>query len=135
MRSFKFNVGDLLKVCEGTGCIMSPSGKQYFDSLRVEFRFCDGMNNLYVVSAEDGIGLVIVEDNGIELQEASADAVPGMAPEPEEEGERYSLTREEMLEFAEKMTFHLDDRLVPFSRETLRSEAWLLGYSFAKAHK
>jgi hypothetical protein len=40
-----------------------------------------------------------------------------------------------MLEFAEKMTFHLDDRLVPFSRETLRSEAWLLGYSFAKEHK
>lgn len=44
------------------------------------------------------------------------------------------VTREEMLELARRETYHLDDRLVPFSRETLRAEAWLLGYEFAKDH-
>ncbi len=42
------------------------------------------------------------------------------------------VTREEMIEFAKKETFHLDDRLCPFSREELRAEAWLQGYDFAK---
>lgn len=52
-----------------------------------------------------------------------------------EDGELYSVTRDEMLEFAEKMTYPLDDHLVPCSRETLRSEAWLLGYTFGKSHR
>ena len=38
----------------------------------------------------------------------------------------------EMLEFAEKMTYHLDDRLCPFSREELRAYAFLEGMDFAK---
>ena len=42
------------------------------------------------------------------------------------------VSREEMLEFAKMATFHLDDRMVPFDRETLRAEAWLIGYEFAK---
>ena len=42
------------------------------------------------------------------------------------------VTREEMLEFAKQATFHLDDRLVHYDRETLRAESWLMGYEFAK---
>jgi hypothetical protein len=45
------------------------------------------------------------------------------------------VTREEMIELAKRETFHLDDRLVPFDRETLRAEAWLQGYEFAKRHE
>lgn len=137
MRSFKFNIGDLLKYNKD-GWI-SPAGcpeKHYTNSLRVEFRFWDGNDNVYVVTAEDGLGMFIIENNA-DLQEAADDAVaemPRMAPEPEAE-RPYSLTRDEMLDFAEKMSFHIDDRLVPFSREQLRSEAWLAGYDFAKAHK
>lgn len=37
-----------------------------------------------------------------------------------------------MLEFAKMATFHLDDRLVPSDRETLRAEAWLLGHEMSK---
>ena len=42
------------------------------------------------------------------------------------------VSREEMLEFGKMATFHLDDRLVPFDRETLRAEAWLLGREMSK---
>lgn len=42
---------------------------------------------------------------------------------------------EEMLAFAEKESFWLDDRLCPYSREELRSRAWLEGYRFAKRHQ
>ncbi len=45
------------------------------------------------------------------------------------------VTREEMLEFAKQATFQLDDRLCPYDRETLRAEAWLMGYEFAKRHQ
>lgn len=48
--------------------------------------------------------------------------------------EEIALTREEVLELAKMATFHLDDRLVPSSREDLRAEAWLMGYQFAKSH-
>ncbi len=48
--------------------------------------------------------------------------------------EVFTLAREEMIEFAKMATFHLDDRLCPFSREDLRAEAWLEGYQFAKRH-
>ena len=44
-------------------------------------------------------------------------------------------THEEMLELAKRETFRLDDRLVPFDRETLRAEAWLSGYYFVKRHQ
>lgn len=42
------------------------------------------------------------------------------------------VSREEMLEFAKMATFDLDDRLVPFDRETLRAEAWLLGHEMSQ---
>ena len=45
------------------------------------------------------------------------------------------VSREEMLEFGKMATYHLDDRLVPFDRETLRAEAWLLGYEFARRYE
>lgn len=38
----------------------------------------------------------------------------------------------EMKEFANQMTFHLDDRLEPLSREELRILAFLEGFYFAK---
>lgn len=139
MNSFRFSIGDLLKVRNVDW--ISPAGcpeKQYTHSLRVAFRFWDGKDNVYVVTAEDGLGMFVVEGNA-ELQEAASDAVvpeAGRAPQDEEaEEERYSLTRDEMLEFAQQMTFSLDDRLVPLSREALRSDAWLQGFVFAKAHK
>lgn len=46
--------------------------------------------------------------------------------------ETITLTREELLEYAKMATFHLDDRLCPFSREDLRAESWVEGYLFAK---
>lgn len=49
--------------------------------------------------------------------------------------EEFVLTKEELLEFAKVITFHLDDKLCPLSRENLRAEAWLMGYQFAKTHQ
>ena len=49
--------------------------------------------------------------------------------------ETFELKRNEMLELAKVATFHLDDRLVPYSREDLRAEAWLQGFCFAKRHQ
>ena len=70
--SFSFNVGDLLKVGENLGSICSPANvdKKYKDSLRVDFRFWDGQNNVYVVTAEDGITMLLMEKYA-ELQEAA----------------------------------------------------------------
>lgn len=42
---------------------------------------------------------------------------------------------EEMLAFAEKESFWLDDRLCPYDRKELRSRSWLEGYRFAKMHQ
>jgi hypothetical protein len=42
---------------------------------------------------------------------------------------------EEMLAFAEKESFWLDDRLCPYDRTELRSRSWLEGYRFAKMHQ
>ena len=41
----------------------------------------------------------------------------------------------EMMAFADKMTFTLDDRLCPYSREELRSRSFLLGMEFAKRNR
>lgn len=45
-----------------------------------------------------------------------------------------ALNEEEMLTFADRMSAHLDDRLCPYSRNELRSRAWMDGYLFAKQH-
>lgn len=75
MNSFKYNVGDLLKLSGDIASIISPGkpDKEYKDCLRVSFRFWDGKSNVYVVTAEDGIGLIVEEDK-VELQEAAVDA-------------------------------------------------------------
>ncbi len=75
MNSFKFKVGDLLKLSGDGVSVVLPGNlaKGYKDSLRVSFRFWDGKSNVYVVTAEDGIGFV-VEENMVELQEAAVDA-------------------------------------------------------------
>ena len=72
MHKYRFNVGDLLKVNDALGHIYSPANaeKPYKDSLRVEFRFWDGQENVYVVTAEDGITLMLMERYA-ELQEAA----------------------------------------------------------------
>lgn len=49
--------------------------------------------------------------------------------------EQITLTREELLELARETTFHLDDRLAPYSREDLRAMAWIEGFLFAKRHQ
>ena len=46
----------------------------------------------------------------------------------------YFPTNSEMFEIAKKMTFDLDDRLCPYSREELRARAWMEGYMFAKTN-
>ena len=75
MNSFNFKVGDLLKLSSDIASIISPGNpdKEYKDGLRVSFRFWDGKSNVYVVTAEDGIGLIVSEDM-VELQEAAVDA-------------------------------------------------------------
>ena len=74
MNIFKFEIGDLLKVGGNIESFISPANpsKEYRDNLRVVFRFWDGKNNVYVVTAEDGIGLILIEDDA-ELQEAAVD--------------------------------------------------------------
>ena len=49
--------------------------------------------------------------------------------------EQITLTREELLDLARAVTFHLDDRLVPYSREDLRATAWIEGFTFSKRHQ
>lgn len=77
MHGFKFNVGDLLKVGSSIDSISSPANpdKPYTHSLRVEFCFWDGQDNVYVVCAEDGIELLIMEKDA-ELQEATGEPAP-----------------------------------------------------------
>lgn len=67
----------MLKVGSSIEFISSPANpdKHYKDSLRVEFRFWDGKDNVYVVLAEDGISLLLVEKDA-ELQEAASQSVP-----------------------------------------------------------
>ena len=77
MHGFSFNVGDLLKVGSKDMFISSPADldKHYTHSLRVEFRFWDGRDNVYVVVAEDGIEMLLMEKDA-ELQEAAPEEEP-----------------------------------------------------------
>ena len=73
MHGYAFNIGDLLRIKPGTiDYITTPADpdKHYTNSLRVVFQFWDGKQNVYVVTAEDGITMFIIEDNA-ELQEAA----------------------------------------------------------------
>jgi len=72
MHEYSFNVGDLLKVEKHILYTCSPANveKHYKDNLRVEFRFWNGKDNFYVVTAGDGISFVLLEKD-VELQEAA----------------------------------------------------------------
>ena len=61
-KDFKFNIVDEVKVGKEGIALYSPMdpSKEYKDHLRVVFRFYDG-NRVYVVEAEDGIGLILLE--------------------------------------------------------------------------
>lgn len=82
MHGYSFNIGDLLRIAAGsnTEYITSPADpeKHYIDSLRVVFRFWDGKQNVYVVTASDGITVLLVESDA-ELQEPAEE----VANEPE----------------------------------------------------
>jgi len=78
MHGYSFNIGDLLKLGgSDVTSISSPANpdKQYSDSLRVEFRFWDGRDNVYVVTAEDGITMLLLEKDAA-LQEAAEEPAP-----------------------------------------------------------
>lgn len=81
--SFKYDIGDIIKIADPDMSIISSANpdKQYRDNLRVIFRFFDG-NHVYIVEAEDGICLVIPEQD-IELVERSTepDTPPDNAPD------------------------------------------------------
>ena len=49
--------------------------------------------------------------------------------------EDYVPSRAELVEIGKQMTFHIDDRLCPYSREQLRAESWVEGYYFAKRNQ
>ena len=83
--NFKYNIGDIIKVADPEVNLWSPANpdKQYHDNLRVIFRFFDG-NHVYIVEAEDGICLVITEQQ-TELVERSTqpNTPPDNMPEPD----------------------------------------------------
>jgi len=85
MHGYSFNIGDLLKLGgSDVTSISSPANpdKQYSDSLRVEFRFWDGKDNVYVVTAEDGIGLFLLEKDAV-LQEAAEEVANKPTEDPQ----------------------------------------------------
>ena len=83
--SFKYNIGDIIKVANPDVSLCSPASpnKQYHDNLRVVFRFYDG-NRVYIVEAEDGIHLITPEQD-VELVERSkaTSTPPDNTSEPE----------------------------------------------------
>jgi hypothetical protein len=76
--NFKYNIGDIIQPNDPDLNLCSPNGfgKMYHDNLRVIFRFYDG-NHVYVVEAEDGIGLILPEHQA-ELVERST--APNTSP-------------------------------------------------------
>ena len=62
---FKYNIGDVLTVQPPTIGISSPARPDiiYKEHLRVVFRFWDGGAHVYVVEAEDGIGMFMMEQD------------------------------------------------------------------------
>lgn len=83
--NFKYNIGDILKVNDPNMDLCSPNGfgKMYHDNLRVVFRFYDG-NHVYIVEAEDGICLILLEYQAELVERSTApNTPPDNAPEPE----------------------------------------------------
>ena len=79
--NFKYNIGDIIKISDPDTNLCSPAipDKQYHDNLRVVFRFWDGGAHVYVVEAEDGIGLFLLEKDA-KLEKSA----PAPEPQPEQ---------------------------------------------------
>lgn len=67
MRTFKFNIGDMIKPFSPQLSLITPANpqKEYREHLRVTFRFWDGKDNIYVVEADDGVSLFIMEKDAV----------------------------------------------------------------------
>ncbi|MBP5724546.1 MAG: hypothetical protein J6X18_13370 [Bacteroidales bacterium] len=77
---------------------------------------------------------IFVQENDESIQNSicQGESVSGMVKYIRED---LVPNEKEMLEFAKSMTYHLDDRLCPFSREELRAYAFLKGMDFAKRNQ
>lgn len=87
--NFKYNIGDIIRLSNPDMNLIAPANpnpeRQYHDNLRVIFRFYDG-NHVYVVEAEDGIGLVTIEQETELVERSTApNTPPDNNPEPEPE--------------------------------------------------
>lgn len=78
---FKYNIGDMLGLEPPTTGLFSPAdpNKEYKEHFRVVFRFWDGGAHVYIVEAEDGIGLFLLEKDA-KLEKAA----PAPEPQPEQ---------------------------------------------------
>jgi len=60
--TFKYNIGDILKINNISSFVSSDLNKEYNDNLQVIFRFYDGNgNNVYIVECEDGFAFALCE--------------------------------------------------------------------------
>jgi len=91
---FKYNIGDVLTVQPPMIGISSPARPDvlYADHLRVVFRFWDGNDHVYIVEAEDGIGLFVIEKDA-KLEQS--------APEPQSGQSENNIDKQELID-AEK---------------------------------
>ena len=79
--NFKYDIGDVLGLQSPMISICSPANpnKEYKEHLRVVFRFWDGGDHVYIVEAEDGIGLFLLEKDAVLEHQA-----PEQTPQPAE---------------------------------------------------
>lgn len=91
---FKYNIGDVLMAKPPMIGISSPARPDilYVSHLRVVFRFWDGNDHVYIVEAEDGIGLIIMEKDA-KLEQS--------APEPQSGQSENNIDKQELID-AEK---------------------------------
>lgn len=87
--NFKYNIGDIIRLSNPDMNLMAPESpnpnRQYHDNLRVIFRFYDG-NHVYIVEAEDGIGLITTEQDTELVERSTApNTPPDNKPKPEPE--------------------------------------------------
>jgi hypothetical protein len=79
--TFKYDVGDVLKIADPDKRLLLPTDlqKEYHDNLRVVFRFFDG-NHLYIIETEDGYCLILKEEEAELVEKAKA-----QEPKPKKE--------------------------------------------------
>ena len=115
---FKYNIDDMLAVQPPTIGISSPARPDvlYKEHLRVVFRFWDGGDYVYIVEAEDGIGLFIME------KDARLEMSP-FKPQSEQQSEQpKSYTEDRMKDLETEWMEALDKRdkyIVDLQRENI----------------